>query len=392
MKINLMRNLDHYLGLPLCVILGILHKLVTLFRKEKPKFERIKKILVLKWFGLGSIVMFSPFLKEIKKKYKDAKITFLTFSSRKEIVEILKISDQIETISTSGFLQFLKDTFRQLIKLSMEKADVCIDLEFFSKFSTLISFLSGARIRIGLYLPFFWRLSLINFSVYFNPSKHILRTYKMICEVLGVKIEKIKYEKIEFSQEEKDEFRKKYLKSTNLEDKLIVINPNAGELAECRRWPKEYFVEVVENLSKRKNLKIVFIGTKEESGYVKEIIEELTVESKSKILDLSGRLNIKELLILISLSSLVITNDSGPLHLACLEKTPSLSIWGPGDPELFGIKDPQHKIIYLDYDCSPCIYLYRTKPALFCGGRIPCLKNIAPSVVIKEALNLLNEE
>ena len=88
----------------------------------------------------------------------------------------------------------------------------------------------------------------------------------------------------------------------------------------------------------------------------------------------------------------MITNDSDPLHLACLEKTPSLSIWGPGDPELFGIKDPQHKIIYLDYDCSPCIYLYRTKPALFCRGRIPCLKNIAPSVVIKEALNLLNEE
>jgi len=392
MKINLMRNLDHYLGLPLCVILGILHKLVTLFRKEEPKFEEIKKILVLKWFGLGSIVMFSPFLKEIKKKYKDAKITFLTFSSRKEIVEILKISDQIETISTSGFLQFLKDTFRQLIKLSMEKADVCIDLEFFSKFSTLISFLSGARIRIGLYLPFFWRLSLINFPVYFNPSKHILRTYKMVCKMLGVKIEKIEYEKVEFSQEEKDEFRKKYLKSINLEDKLIVINPNAGELAECRRWPKEYFVEVVENLSKRENLKITFIGTKEESDYVKEIIEELTEKSKSKVLDLSGRLNIKELLILISLSSLVITNDSGPLHLAYLEKTPSLSIWGPGDPELFGVKDPQHKIIYLDYDCSPCIYLYRTKPALFCGGKIPCLKNIAPSIVIKEALNLLNEE
>jgi len=393
-KIEILKKIDHYVGLPLCVGLGVINKIFSLFRKGKVNPEEAGKILILKWFGLGSIIIFSPFLKKIKEKYKKSKIIFLTFPSRKGIVELFGICDEIRTISTRNIFVFVKDTFRELLRLSMEKIDVCIDLEFFSKFSTLIAFLSGAKARIGLYLPFFWRNSLINFPVYFNPSKHIKRTYKMVCGVLGinVKSEEMEYEKIKIPQGEKDKFKKKYLKEFLPSHKLVVINPNAGELAECRRWPKEYFVEVVEWLCKKEEVRVIFIGTKEESSYVKEIIDLLSESTRRKVLDVSGKLNIKELIALIDLSFLVITNDSGPFHLACLENTASVSIWGPGDPQLFGVDSSLHKILYLNYDCSPCIYLYQTKPALFCKGEIPCLREIKPSWVIEAVEELWNEK
>ncbi len=396
MKIKLMKELDHWLGLPLCSICGVWCKLTQFFKFKKKVSQKPKQILILKWFGIGSIVLFSPFLKRIKEHFPESKIIFLTFESRREILELLRICDEIRTISVKNIFRFIRDVFCQLIKFGVNGVDICIDLEFFSKFSTLMCFLSGAKMRIGFYLPFWWRNSIINFPVYFNPTKHITRSYKMICRVLGIDVKTtvLELEKIEFSSSERLKFMER-LKEKGVEEKeiMVVVNPNAGELAGCRRWPKEYFIELIENLVKMEKIKVAFIGTKAESLYVEEIVKELSTKAKEKILVFAGQLNIRELILLISLSKLVITNDSGPFHLAYIQKIPSISIWGPGTPQLYGVKDPLHKIFYLDYDCSPCIYMYRTEPALFCRGKLPCLKNIKPKEVIDSAFRILmNEE
>jgi len=59
-KIEILKKIDHYVGLPLCVGLGVINKIFSLFRKGKVNPEEAGKILILKWFGLGSIIIFSP--------------------------------------------------------------------------------------------------------------------------------------------------------------------------------------------------------------------------------------------------------------------------------------------------------------------------------------------
>ena len=388
-----MKRVDHWLGSPLCVAAGMWLSLCRVFKREEPGIGSPRTILVLKWFGIGSIVLFSPYLEKIRKAYPGSKIIFLTFDSRKEIVELLGICDEIRTVSSKNMIAFARDTLYQLLRFGINGVDVCIDLEFFSKYSTLVSFFSGAGARIGFFLPYFWRRNIVNIPIYFNSTAHISRTYRMIARALGVEAEDVSYRCIEFPENEKELLRGLLEKEgISPAEKIVSINPNAGELADCRQWPKEYFIETIKGISREGGVKIAIVGSKAEAAYVAEIEGSLDKDTLKKVRNLAGKLNIRQLIQLIRISKLLITNDSGPFHLAYVQRTPSISIWGPGSPGFYGVKDGRHRIFYSDYDCSPCLYLYRTEPGVFCKGRVPCLKDIKPKEIIDCAREVLNEK
>ncbi|MFA5147692.1 MAG: glycosyltransferase family 9 protein [Candidatus Omnitrophota bacterium] len=388
-----MKRVDHWLGTPLCAAAGAWLSFCRIFKGKEQGIGAPRSILVLKWFGIGSIVLFSPYLEKVRKAYPGSKIIFLTFESRKEIVRLLGICDEIRVISVKNAAVFVRDTLYQLLKFGVSGVDVCIDLEFFSKYSTLVSFFSGARSRIGFFQPYFWRESIVNFPVYFNSTAHISRTYRMIVGALGVEAGTVAYKRIEFPEKERALLRA-FLEKEGISagDRIVSVNPNAGELADCRRWPKEYFIETIKGISRVPGVKVVIIGSEAEAAYVAEIEKSLDENTLRNTRNLAGKLNIRQFLQLIGISRLLITNDSGPFHLAYIQQTPSISIWGPGSPDLYGVKDGRHRIFYADYDCSPCLYLYRAEPGIFCRGKIPCLGDIKPEEVIGSALEILNEK
>jgi ADP-heptose:LPS heptosyltransferase len=167
------------------------------------------------------------------------------------------------------------------------------------------------------------------------------------------------------------------------EDIVIVVNPNAGELALERRWPKEHFARLIRILDDKYGAKIFLIGGTGEEEYTGEIIREAGATGAESLV---GKISVPQFVALLSRANLMITNDSGPLHLACAAGTPTISFFGPETPVLYGPLGDNHRVFFEGIDCSPCINALNTKTARCRRGYSDCLARISPDDVV-DAVN-----
>ena len=161
-------------------------------------------------------------------------------------------------------------------------------------------------------------------------------------------------------------------------NKIVCVNINAGKLCHLRRWPQENYAELIFSLHNRFEIQTILIGGRDDISYVDEFYKYLS--NTIEIYNFCGKLSIKELIDLFSKSHLLITNDSGPLHIAHIIDLPTVSFFGPETPRLYGPIGPKHKVFYDDTFCSPCINIYNSKKS-DCRDNI-CLKNINPQTVM----------
>jgi ADP-heptose:LPS heptosyltransferase len=144
-----MRWIDNVVGKPVCYLLTVYSRLADLIpRKEKP----LKTILLTKYLGMGSIVHATPLIRSVKNKYPDARVLFLTFSDNGDFIKSLGLVDEVHCIRTDNLLFFLTDVLASLRHLRKRQIDCVLNMEFFSKFGAIMSFLSGARLTVGYYL------------------------------------------------------------------------------------------------------------------------------------------------------------------------------------------------------------------------------------------------
>ena len=148
-----MRWVDHWLGLPMCFFLGLL---VQLYRRIVPARTGAPSgrgtLVVAKFLGLGSIVQAIPLLRALRQGFPEAHLVFLTFPGNRILLERLGLCSEVRIIRTGSPVAFVLDVLRTLAWMRRRRVEAMIDLEFFSKFSTLITFMSGARIRVGYHL------------------------------------------------------------------------------------------------------------------------------------------------------------------------------------------------------------------------------------------------
>jgi len=391
-----MQFLDHWLGIFICFFIGVWEALVKFlsFKKKPIKIKEPRGILILKWFGLGSIVQMRGLVNSLHKRYPKAKVIFATFPNNKDLASVLFSIDELLIVRNKNPLLFFTDTFKLLFKLSFKKIDIAVDLEFYSKFSTIVSYLSGADARAGFYLPSFWRKQILTHPVYYNYFKHITDIYKMVGKAIDVPVEEIQDNKIYTSEGNIEKAKAKLRKQGwNGSHRLIGINVNSGELAYCRRWPKEYFIELINGLSNIEGFNIILIGSSSEKEYTNSVFGSLNEDARKRVLNTAGIFSLPEFIAFLNLLFFLITNDSGPLHLAVIQGVPTISIWGPQTPSLYGAKDKKrHKEFYTDLDCSPCMNIYRTKGGYFCNNDAPCLKGISPQEILEYAVKLMRDK
>lgn len=390
-KITVLKFIDHWVGGPICIVLVLLYRLTHPFYKTHlhiPAEELPpKKILILKFIGIGSITLSSSIINNIRNKYKDTKIYFLTFRENKEILDILSLADKVMIIDTRNPLVLVKTISQSLLFCWKERVDIVFDIEFYSKFSTIMAFLSGARWRVGFYLARYWRNSLINVPVYFNNTKHILEIYSMFSSTLLIQDQDLYPKAIVTTDQDRAQLLE-VLKNYDIGDtnKYIAINIHASDLALCRRWPLKHFASLVELFFKENNeMRIILTGSKSEISYSQEFLGILPQEHRERIVDLTGKLSLRQFLSLLSQLPVFVTNDTGPFHLAKAVGGRTISLWGPGSIDLygpFGREKETQDIVYKRYLCSPCLYVYRTNAGYFCGGKAPCMEDIRPAEVM----------
>jgi len=394
-KISTLHNIDTYLGHPICVALSLWCALIRFLRgligkspQSKPEPQRI---LVIKFFGLGSIAYSTLIVQDLRRQYGDVHIALLTFSQNRRFVEHLSQFDEIITVADSNPGRFVFDTLRTMWANFSHPYDIAIDLEYFSKYTTIHAVMTRAPKRIGFYQTSLWRHYTYTHHCHFNTAKHIRRIYGMISELAGVEKSTATPSPIPISDEIIQHVQG-ILKSEGWDESAIVgVNVNASDLALGRRWPAQRFASLIEQIIAKKNCWIILTGSPDEKEYTDQCLNLVAESHRAKIRNLAGKLDIIEFMALLKILDLFVTNDSGPMIFASLLKTPCISLWGPGDPKMYAGSSSTQSTVYSDYPCSPCMYIPATYAGYFCNHQFPCMSAISLEDVAKATMARLEK-
>lgn len=315
---------------------------------------------------IGDSVMSIPALLSINKHYPKIEIFIAAVESQRDIYNHL-------TFKPDGFIGLRSGKYLKNAKMiSKVQADTII--LFTNSFSSsLEAHLSGIPNRIGYRKDL--RSLLLSHSIIPGPEKqHMIDYYNRLTEKIGVS-ENFKVPALKANSE-----IPQCLKHTsyNKERPLVGINPGAA-FGEAKRWLPENFAKTAEKLLNKGYQVVLFSGPGAELPSALEI-----AKSQPGIINLAGKTSLEELIGTIALCNLFITNDSGPMHIACALSIPVVAIFGPTDSQSTGPRNGRYKIVTTNEECAPC--MERICPLTHHN----CMKNITVDMVLSASLELLN--
>lgn len=376
---RLMRWIDHWVGLPTCFTLGLLATIARrILSGRRRTISGERTIAVLKFLGLGSILQATPLLRAIRRQYPQSRLAIITFEANEGLLRRLNLDAEIRTIRTRSPAAFARDVLAQVAWLMRNRVEAVIDLEFFSKFSTLLAFFSRAPVRVGFHLNDFWRRSLITHPIYFNYFRHITDIYRAAAEQIEVTIDDTSISPIVFDEATVRKVDQSLAGFGWAKGRrLLGVNVNAGEMSLERRWPPERFAAVVETLLRRHaDLLVVLTGSPGEQPYVESVHERLAKDVATRVAVTAGLWTLDEFAAALTRFDAFLTNDSGPMHMAAAQGTPTVSLWGPGRPDFYLPRIPQSRAIYSHYPCSPCLYMFTAFEGMWCRHEGWCMQAI----------------
>ena len=286
--------------------------------------EQIDRILIVRTDRLGDVVLTTPSIKALRDHFPRAHITVLIAPGTRPLVEGNPHVDAVIVDDRKKDHRGLMGFFRLIRSIRHRHFDLAI--VFHTKRRTnLLCFLAGIRHRLGYRNDKFGFL--LNHSVKderVKGTRHEAQYCLDLLKPLGIECEHLETFisiGVEASDWAGQLFQKEGLRSP-------IATVHAGASDPSKQWPPEYFVEVIEHLAERHGCRIVLIGTADQRGVVSEIQKKTGLP----FLDMTGRTSVTQLAALLQRCDILVSNDSGPVHLADAVQTPVVSIFTRNQP------------------------------------------------------------
>lgn len=338
-----------------------------------------KNIIVRMPNWVGDVIMATPILIDLRRVYPEATITAMCRSPMGELLqEFPHINEIFSFTKTSRLVR--RDEKRNIIeKLQTGQYDVGIILP--NSFSSAWWFWQGnVKYRIGYSSA--GRKALLTHPVDFPQDlqkQHLITTYKNLLRVL--EIEPSATTPKLFLKDSEVERARVLLSRHGVRShhRIVGINPGAA-YGSAKCWLPERFREVTTRLLEDKDVFVVYFGDLITANLVKEICQGLS----PRVINMAGLTSIRELASLISLCDVLLTNDSGPMHIAGAFGTPVVALFGSTSPIVTG---PWHrsKVIQKPVACAPC---YRR----VCPIDFRCMKQIEVDEVLAALFQFISKE
>ncbi len=412
MRVRLMQLVDFWIGVPLCALLSVWHYCAGFFQKVSDQPAR--KILFIELSEMGSAILAYSALvraREIAGAADNADERcpyFLIFARNRESCEILEVvpRSHVLVIDDRSFVRFALSALVTLLRVRKLGFDAVIDLELFSRFTALFTYLSGARVRVGFSNHTnegLFRGNFLTHPVTYNPHQHMsLNFLALVCALEENAKERplLKRDVSAFVSPLPRQSREasersamwKLVSETHPHisegTALIVFNPDPGDAIPIRGWPEGRFIEVAKDLlGSYPTAAIVVTGLLRSRPYAERMQRALGNE---RVIDLTGKTKaLYDVVTLFSMAQLLITNDSGPAHVASLAGLATVVLFGPETPELYGPLGDACVTLYAHYSCSPCLTAANHRYTTCTNNR--CLQAISSGQVLSVARGLLQE-
>jgi ADP-heptose:LPS heptosyltransferase len=374
-NVDSMRRIDAWVGVPLCAAMT---GLSWLWRRIRPaalspsSADDRRDILFIELSEMGSTILADPAMRRAQALFPEAKLYFLIFTANRPSLEITGTipPEQVLTIRADNFVTLTLDTVRAVWAMRRLDLLAAIDLELFSRYSALLTFLSGAAKRVGFHRfhnEGLYRGELLTHRVAYNPHQHIAKSFLALVEALTEPDDTIPHTKIAFSDEAirlepltpspaiLAAFRSRLTEAFPVLERCprwIILNPNSSELMPLRRWPVENYLALARRLLEREGVALLLTGTESERPEAEAIAAEL---GSDRVAVLCGFTRLTDLPLLYTLAEAMVTNDSGPAHFAAPTGLRTVVLFGPETPALYGALNPNARFVFAALACSPCV-------------------------------------
>ena len=395
-----MRFIDRWAGIPLCFFTSLL-----LLKKNKTVASKkvADTIVFIGIAEIGALVVAFPAIQEARKQNPNSRVCFITAPVGKQTLELMDFDEKdILLIRTSSIKNILGDIIK--LRNAFKKVSVsAVVLEPFTRFSTLVASWIGASKRIGCYrflAEGVYLGNLLTHRLVYNPHLHASQTYFTLAKLLEepesvepslkkVVASQIKNRlRIEIPENEQETLKQRLqreIPAFSLK-KIVLLNANASDIVPLRKWSLDNFVELGQRLLENSETTVVLTGSPEEQEACADLALKIDPD---RVINFAGKTTFKELITLYSLSDLLVTNDSGPVHFASTTNLPVIALFGPETPRIFGPMSPHAKVISLGLACSPCISVFNQKKSSCTDNQ--CMKQITVEMVIQETQKILRK-
>lgn len=321
------------------------------------------KILVIRLSSIGDIILTTPVLKAFKEKYPEATIDFLVLDKFKAAIEGLPYIDNLILFNKKEN-DGLKNMKIFAEKLRSNNYDYVFDLH-----SKLRSKVISKHLGVKCYRyrkRSWWKTLLVKLRlIKYEVDDTIVKNYFGAFKDFGVEY---KGEDLTFSfPSEMEEKFKEYAD-------LPVMAPGASK--NTKKWTPEGFGTLAKLIFEKYGKETILIGGNED----KEVCEKIDEISGGYTINLAGKLSLKESGALLSRAKFLVTNDSGPFHIARGVKCKTFVIFGPTSPGMFDFGE-NDTLIYSVESCAPCsLHGDKVCPK----HHFNCMNNIKGEMVLKE--------
>jgi lipopolysaccharide heptosyltransferase II len=345
------------------------------------------KILILKPSSLGDVIHALPVLRLLKLNHPDSEIFWWIDSALAPLVEGDPDLTGIVRFERKRWAkpQHWPEMLRSIRWLRAQNFDLVIDLQCLLR-SAAFAWLANGKKLVGLDevregARGFYDLAVPRQSFH----THAVDWYLAVLPPLGVPVHKNFIwlpERPEIAAEVKRKWPTAFpTPNSQLPTaKLILLQP--GARWKNKRWPVKYFHELVRALAEKfPAARFAVLGGKDDAPLGKIILQA----APEKVLNLCGATSLPEMVEIIRLGDLLITNDTGPMHVAAALGKPLIALFGPTAPERTGPYGQLENVLRLDLPCSPCL---SSRCAI--DEKDKCLRDLSPATVLARVEKLFS--
>ncbi len=329
------------------------------------------RILLIKPSSLGDIVHTLPVVSALKARWPKAHLTWVVKRQWAALIERAEGVDRVWPVEST-----VRDWLAQVRALRSEGFDLAIDLQGLFR-SGILAGSCGAPRRIGFAngregSPWFYTESV----PVVDPDIHAVDRYLLVAEALGADLKQPPRFHFTITDQDLTTIRNLFqLRGVSLDRPWVAVNVSARW--PTKRWPLQSFGTVIDQLDGEEMGPVVLIGGPDDRGDA-DLLRSI---AKSSFIDLCGAVPIGCLPAMLSKASMLITNDSGPMHVAAAVGIPVIALFGPTSARRTGpYGGGGHRVLTKPVSCSPCF-----SRTCHHSPRMECLHLIEPDEVIKAA-------
>lgn len=351
-------------------------------------------ILIVKTSAIGDVTHAMPALNCLRDRFPGAHITWLVEEAASDLVVEHPAVDKVliaqrkrwvKNLRPGRYLQTARKVGKFISELRQRKYDLVIDFQGLLKSGVWV-WLSRGKQRVGFgrgmqhsecsYIFLTHRVPAVDMEI------HALDRKLLLLKAIDVPCQAIRYDfPLRTTHRQK---MLELLERAGFDPKiqaLVAINPQT--MWDTKLWYNDRFAAVAEALA-AKGMFVVFTGGGADTAVIAEIQKGMSKNS----LDLTGKSSLKELAALYEMADVVISTDTGPMHIAAAVETPVVALFGPTAPWRTGPYGDKHTVLRNAVSCSPCF----KRTCTLESDQKKCMKGITVGQVVNAAIEVLKEK